>query len=35
VAKYDVEFVASAAKEFRVLPADIKRRVGKAVESLR
>ena len=32
---YNVQFVASAAKEFRALPTDIKRRVGVAVEILR
>jgi mRNA interferase RelE/StbE len=34
VAEYNVEFVASAAKEFRSLPADIKHRVGLTVDSL-
>lgn len=32
---YNVQFVASAAKEFRALPDDIKRRIGLAVEMLR
>jgi len=35
VSDYNVQFVASAAKEFRAVPADIKRRVGFAVETLR
>jgi len=35
VSDYNVQFVASAAKEFRALPTDIKRRVGVAVEILR
>jgi mRNA interferase RelE/StbE len=35
VSDYNVQFVASAAKEFRALPDDIKRRVGLAVETLR
>jgi len=34
VAEYNVEFVDSAAKEFRVLPVDIKYRVRLAVDSL-
>ena len=34
MAEYSVEFVASAAKEFRSLPADIKPRVGLTVDSL-
>ena len=34
MAEYNVEFVASAAKEFRSLPVDIKRRIGSLVESL-
>jgi mRNA interferase RelE/StbE len=34
VAEYSVEFVASAAKEFRSLPADLKHRVGLTVDSL-
>jgi mRNA interferase RelE/StbE len=35
VNNYSVQFVASAAKEFRALPTDMKRRVGVAVEILR
>jgi mRNA interferase RelE/StbE len=35
VAEYGLQFVASAAKEFRSLPASIKGRVGRAVEALR
>jgi mRNA interferase RelE/StbE len=35
VAEYTVKFVTSAAKEFRSLSGDIKRRVGIAVEKLR
>ena len=34
MAEYNVEFVASAAKEFRSLPADLKLRVGLTVDSL-
>lgn len=34
MAKYEVVFVSSAAKEFRSLPIDIKRRIGTAVEML-
>jgi len=34
VAEYSVEFIASAANEFRSLPADIKHRVGLTVDSL-
>jgi len=34
VAEFNVEFVASAAKEFRSLPADIKHRVGLTVDCL-
>ena len=32
--EYDVQFVDSAAKEFRFLPPDIKHRVGLAIDSL-
>ena len=32
--EYEVHFVSSAAKEFRSLPIDIKRRIGVAVETL-
>ena len=32
--EFNVEFVASAAKEFRSLPADLKYRVGLTVDSL-
>jgi mRNA interferase RelE/StbE len=32
---YEVEFVASAAKEFRSLDAEIKRRVAVAINALR
>ncbi len=35
MAEYEVHFVSSAAKEFRSLPIDIKRRIGAAVEKLR
>lgn len=34
MAEYNVEFVASAAKEFGSLRADIKHRVGLAIDSL-
>jgi len=34
VAEYSVEFVASAAKEFRSLPTALKRRVGLTIDSL-
>jgi mRNA interferase RelE/StbE len=34
VAEYSVEFVASAAKEFRALPAHIKQRIGLTIDSL-
>ena len=33
VAEYSVEFVASAAKEFRSLPADLKHKIGLTVAS--
>jgi len=33
--KYTIEFVASAAKEYRALPADVKRRVMAAVDNHR
>jgi len=33
--EYNVEFVESAAKEFRDLPSDIKYRIGLAVRELR
>ena len=33
--EYRVEFAASAAREFRALPANVKRRVTAAVDSLR
>ncbi|MHB8068928.1 MAG: type II toxin-antitoxin system RelE family toxin [Desulfobaccales bacterium] len=32
--KYRVQFVSSAAKEFRSLPLDLKRRMARATESL-
>ncbi|MGR3311340.1 MAG: type II toxin-antitoxin system RelE family toxin [Candidatus Brocadiales bacterium] len=35
MAEYHIQFLSSAAKEFRSLPLDIKRRIGKAVETLR
>jgi mRNA interferase RelE/StbE len=35
LADYNIEFVASAAKEFRSLPTEIKHRVASAVETLR
>jgi mRNA interferase RelE/StbE len=34
VGEYNVEFVASAAKEFRSLPAHLKHRIGSTVDSL-
>lgn len=34
MAEYNVEFVASATKEFRSLSADIKHRINLTVESL-
>jgi mRNA interferase RelE/StbE len=34
LAEYSVEFVNSAAKEFRSLPADIKQRIGLIIDSL-
>ena len=34
MAEFNVEFVASAAKEFRSLSADLKHRVGLTVDSL-
>ena len=34
MAEYNIEFVDSAAKEFRALPIDIKHRVQIAVDSL-
>lgn len=33
--EYRIEFAASAAREFRALPGDVKRRVTAAVDSLR
>jgi mRNA interferase RelE/StbE len=35
VAPYDVQFVTSAAKEFRSLTADLKRRIAAAIDRLR
>ena len=35
MAEFNVEFVASAAKEFRSLSADLKHRVGLTIDSLR
>ena len=35
MAQYEVEFVASAAKEFRSLPSETKRRVIVAIDALR
>mgnify|MGYP005844822221 CR=1 FL=1 len=32
--EYNIRFVVSAAKEFRALPAEIKARIGEAVDSL-
>ena len=32
--KYEIQFLASAAKEFRALPEPIKRRVAKAIDNL-
>lgn len=34
MARYKVDFVAPAAKEFRSLSAEVKRRIGAAVDSL-
>ena len=34
MAEYNVEFVASAAKEFRSLSADLKPKVGLTIDSL-
>jgi mRNA interferase RelE/StbE len=34
VGPYNVEFVHSAAKEFRALPSEIKNRVGEAIDAL-
>ncbi len=34
MAEYSVEFVASAAKEFRSLSADLKQKVGLTIDSL-
>jgi len=34
-AQYEVEFVTSAAKEFRSLPSEAKRRVSVAIDALR
>ena len=35
MAEYEVRFVASAANEFRSLPADVRERVSVAVERLK
>jgi len=35
VATYEVKFATSAAKEFRSLPLEIKRRIGAAIDGLR
>jgi len=35
MAEYEVRFVASAAKEFRALPSEIKHRVRTVIERLR
>lgn len=34
MAEYNVQFVASAAKEFRALPVEVKHRVGSVIESI-
>ena len=34
MAQYKIDFVASAAKEFRDLPPEMKRRVGKEIDFL-
>jgi mRNA interferase RelE/StbE len=34
VAAYEVEFAASAAREFRSLPIEVKRRIADAIDSL-
>jgi len=34
VAKYEVQFATSAAKEFRSLPPQLKRRVSSTIDSL-
>ena len=34
MARYQVEFVTAAAREFRGLPRDVKRRVGDAIDLL-
>ena len=35
MATYEVKFATSAAKEFRSLPLEIKRRIGAAIDGLR
>jgi mRNA interferase RelE/StbE len=35
VAEYEIRFAASAAREFRALPLDIRRRIGIALDGLR
>lgn len=35
MAEYEIRFAASAAREFRALPLDIKRRIGIALDGLR
>ena len=35
MAEYDVRFATSAAREFRSLSVDVKRRIGKAIDGLR
>ena len=35
MAEYEIRFAASAAREFRALPLDIRRRIGIALDGLR
>lgn len=35
MATYEVKFATSAAKEFRSLPLELKRRIGAAIDGLR
>ncbi len=34
MAEYNVQFVASAAKEFRALPVEVNHRVASVIESI-
>lgn len=34
MATYEVKFVASAAKEYRSLPSELKRRIGTSIDGL-